>query len=280
MSGEVRPVGDLPWLIVGYGRVGQTLALLAERLDQSVAATWNRTADAAETADVPSPNPRYGALPGALAEFFDEPHLVWLTVVDDAVVSVYRQLADELAEGSIVAHTSGSLASTALDDNPSVSIASLHPLQAIADPRDAIDQLTETTWTVEGDDRAVDFVDALLAPANIEPLRIDPDDKALYHASAVTAANLLVSLFDAAVSMAEAAGIDSSDAHDMLLRLAESNLRNLTNHRPAEALTGPAARGDDATIDEHRKRLAELDDESLLEIYDVLTQRAIDELVE
>lgn len=275
-----RSLESLDWLIVGYGRVGQTLALLADQLDARVAATWNRTSGAAERARVPSPNPAFGALPDALDDFFDRPRLIWLTVVDDAVVATYDKIADHLPDGSVVIHTSGSLPSTALRCRPGIDIASLHPLAAIADPQHAITRLADVTWSIEGDEPAVDSLEELVAPAGIQPLRIDPDQKALYHASAATAANLLVGLFDAACSMAEAGGLSRDDAHRMLHRLAESSVRNLAHHSPSDALTGPVARDDQTTIARHRRQLAELDDESLLEIYDVLTRRAQNHLVE
>lgn len=269
---------ELPWLIVGYGRVGQTLGLLAAELGADVAATWNRTAHAAERASVPSPNPHHGALPEALETCFDKPHLVWLTVVDDAIPSVFAVISDHLHPDSIIVHTSGSLPSTVLADETELPVASLHPLQAVSDPRAAVERLVETYWTVEGDDRAIDYLRQLLAPAQILPTRIEPDKKTLYHASAVTAANLLISLFDAAIAIAEQADINAETARKMLVQLGRSSLDNLDDQPPSTALTGPTARGDYATIDEHRRALKALDDDSLLEIYDLLTRRALENL--
>ena len=271
---------ELPWLIVGYGRVGQTLRLLAEELDASLSATWNRSAPAAAQATIPSPTPHHGALPKALSDHLNKPHLVWITVVDDAIEPVFETLVDELHSDSIVVITSGSLASTALGQKTDLGVASLHPLQAISDPRVAVERLSRTYWTVEGDDRAVDYLRTLLAPAGIEPTRIEPGNKTLYHASAVTSANLLVSLFDAAIAMAEAADIEPLRARKMLVELGRSSLDNLAEQNPSQALTGPAARGDTATINAHRQALKDLDDDTLLEIYDLLTKRAVDNLAD
>lgn len=274
----MNPSRDLPWVIVGYGRVGQSLALLARRIDANVKATWNRTEQAANGASVSSPNPRYGELDTALTTVFKAPALVWLTVVDDAISSCFDSLVDALSPGSIIVHTSGSLPSTILNAPPDVSVASLHPLLAISDPRTALHRFSRCHWTVEGDDDAVEFIEALLAPQDIVPLRIPPQHKILYHASAVTAANLLVSLFDAAITMAETADIDADKARQMLVELGQSSLENLADRRPKEALTGPVSRGDQAVIERHRRALGDCDDPTLLEIYDLLTQRALDRL--
>ncbi|RDV39733.1 DUF2520 domain-containing protein [Bradymonadaceae bacterium TMQ3] len=267
---------DLPWIIVGYGRVGQALHLLAHQLGAHVKATWNRTEAAAHAAP-PAPGARtFGALPEALLTHLDEPALVWLTVVDDAIASTARALAPHIAPGSVIVHTSGSLASTELQPPPpGCAIASLHPLQAITEPVRAVQRFHRTFWSVEGDDRAVEHLEELLRPAGIAPQRIEPQTKPYYHAAAVTAANLLVSLIDASIDIATQAHIDPDIARTALVELAGSSLDNLNRNRPARALSGPVARGDEHTIEQHRQALANLGDESdLLAIYDLLTERA------
>lgn len=273
-----NPARSPGWIIVGYGRVGQSLKLLADRLSADVAATWNRSRSAAEQVVVPSPNARFGELPDALAPLFDEPRLVWLTVVDDAIATVFDVIADRLHPDSMVVHCSGSLPSTAMGEHTELPVASLHPLQAISDPYAAVDRFADSFWSIEGDDAAVDLLCRLVAPANIEPVRIEPDAKILYHASAAVAANLLVSLLDAAIAIAEGADIAPKTARQMLVQLADSSLDNLADTPPAEALTGPAARGDLKTIEKHRRALQRLDDESLPEIYELLTERALEGL--
>ena len=128
------------------------------------------------------------------------------------------------------------------------------------------------TWTVEGDPIAVQVAQDVLAPLEVKALAIKPEAKALYHASAVTSAGLLVSLMDAAFAMAGNAGLSALQAREMLLPLARSCIDNLERLPPNEALTGPVARGDDATLARHRRALERHAD--LLEVYEVLTSRA------
>ena len=278
MNSSPHPTVELPWVIVGFGRVGQSLRLLADELGIPVAATWNRTRAASRQAAVASPDPCYGALPDALAHTFDAPCLVWLTVVDDAIDSVFESIHRHLSPRSIAAHTSGSVASSVLSAHTDLPCASLHPLQAISTPGAAVERFSHSLWTVEGDDRAVDYLRSLVAPAGIEPVRIQPENKVLYHASAATAANLLVSLLDAAIAMAESADLDPLTARRALVQLASSSLENLADQSPADALTGPSARGDMKTIERHRRALKALDDPSLVAIYDLLTRRALEGL--
>ncbi|MEM1350207.1 MAG: DUF2520 domain-containing protein, partial [Myxococcota bacterium] len=113
-----------------------------------------------------------------------------------------------------------------------------------------------------------------MAEVDVHPLSVRSDRKVLYHASAVTAANLLVGLMDAAYAMAEAAGVDDEQVRrEMLVPLARSCVENLATKSPRDALTGPVARGDWATVARHEAALAEIDDE-LLELYVALTRRA------
>ena len=268
---------DLPWLIIGFGRVGKTLARIADHLDRRIVATWNRTASSLPRTPV-ALHSCSGALPGALQLVDDlstAPRLVWITVIDTAIAETFEQVAPHLAPGSLVVHTSGSLSSAILAGHPHLHIASLHPLQAITDPEEAFKQVGNTTWTLEGDAYGVDYLKALLKPIGIDPISIAPDNKILYHASAVCAANLLVSLFDASLAIAETAGIPTEEARSMLSALAASSVENLKTSPPAEALSGPVARGDTATIEAHRQALrTRTSDPQLLEIYDLLTLRA------
>lgn len=266
----------LPWVIVGAGRVGRALALLAEVHGATISATWNRSEDAARTTSALLGAPscaRFGEL-DVLRDVLAGPALVWITVSDDALEDVAREVADWISEDSIVLHTCGSISSEVLSQQGiRAHVGSLHPLLAIADPHEALDAMGRCTWTAEGDDLAVETAQRVLSPLGVEAMAIKPSAKALYHASAVTSAGLLVSLMDAAFAMASEAGLSAQQARQMLLPLARSCIDNLEKMSSAEALTGPVARGDEATLARHRKSLRSHPD--LLEVYEVLTRRGV-----
>ena len=81
---------------------------------------------------------------------------------------------------------------------------------------------------------------------------IDDADRATYHAAAVLASNHLVALLGQVERVAGPLGIPL----DAFLDLAEGSLANVRALGPADALTGPAARGDEATIDRHLAALS------------------------
>lgn len=269
----------IPFVIIGAGRVGQALALLANDLHIPIHAAWNQTPESSHKAQQIFTAQHF--LHGPLAtnptlhQLLKKPAIVWLTVRDDAIATTAQTLTPHIHPDSLVFHTSGSLNSTLLKSAGIQSpTASLHPLQAITAPHRARQRFSDSFWTLEGDQPATTYATQLLAKINVTPIQIQPEQKILYHAAANTAANLLTSLLDAATSMATAAGIPPLQAQTMLLNLAQSTLDNLKTQSFPEALSGPVARNDNHTIQLHQQAIATLDDPTALPIYNLLTTRA------
>ena len=84
-------------------------------------------------------------------------------------------------------------------------------------------------------------------------MKLTPGSKASYHASAVMASNLVVSLLAEACAVARDAGIDQPEKP--LVKLALGALEQVANLGALDALTGPVVRGDTATIAKHLQAL-------------------------
>lgn len=267
------------WVIIGAGRLGKMMGLMGRHLGAQICGTWNRDCQGAEeTALMLGLEPercKGGGLHEIASILKDNPDaLVWLTVVDDVIEDVASFIADWISPEQIVVHTAGSLSSQLLTQSGiNAHVASLHPLQAIADSQSGFQVMSECVWTLEGDVLAKEVLSAWMREMDIVPVQIEPKAKVVYHAAAVTSANLLVALMDAAYEMAGCAGLSREQARLMLLPLARSSLENLETKSTAEALTGPVARGDRGTVERHEEALGEQSQE-LLDIYRVLTQRA------
>jgi predicted short-subunit dehydrogenase-like oxidoreductase (DUF2520 family) len=106
----------------------------------------------------------------------------------------------------------------------------------------------------------------------MRPFELDDSRRAAYHAAASIASNFLVTLEAAAEQMAGAAGIDPEDARELLRPLVRATVENWVELGPKEALTGPVARGDDATVAAQRAAVEAAHPE-LLELFDVLVAR-------
>ncbi|MBC8365487.1 MAG: DUF2520 domain-containing protein [Actinobacteria bacterium] len=143
---------------------------------------------------------------------------------------------------TVVAHLSGAEGLDVLA--PHVRRAACHPLLSLADADRGADLLCDGAWfAVSGDPIVGELVQALGGRS----FTVDDDDRAAYHAAAVLASNHVVALLGQVERVAGPLGVPL----DAFLDLAEGSLANVRALGPADALTGPAARGDEATIDRH-----------------------------
>jgi predicted short-subunit dehydrogenase-like oxidoreductase (DUF2520 family) len=212
--------------IIGPGRAGSSLiAALGAVGCYRTTEMWDRThpiADAARGVDV----------------------LVIAT--PDAAISEVAAAVTPVP-GTVLLHLSGSLGLDALA--PHVRRASLHPLVPLPNPGiGAIRLRSGVTFAVSGDPVARSMADALGGSV------VDVDDRLRnnYHAAATIAANHVVALLGQVERVAATAGLPLR-AFSGLVRTAADDAFELGPH---DALTGPAARGDWATMDRHRSMLA------------------------
>lgn len=165
----------------------------------------------------------------------------------------------------LIGHVSGA---TPLDDVD----FSLHPLQTFTG--------AETPDVFRGIGCAVDArTEEVLATAmalaetlGAHPFRIEDTGRAGYHAAASLASNLVLAVLDAAEQVANASGIPASDARMLLAPLVRGSIENWADAGAAAALTGPIARGDEATVERQRAAIAETQPD-LLALFDELCDR-------
>ena len=150
---------------------------------------------------------------------------------------------------TVVVHLSGSLGLDALAPHP--RRASLHPLVPLPNPAIGSQRLRSgVTFAVAGDPAAR----ALASALGGVPVVVADEDRPNYHAAATIAANHLVALLGQVERVAATAGLPLS-AFAGLVRAAADDALALG---PSAALTGPAVRGDWATVDRHRAVLGAL----------------------
>jgi predicted short-subunit dehydrogenase-like oxidoreductase (DUF2520 family) len=99
----------------------------------------------------------------------------------------------------------------------------------------------------------------------MHPVQVAPVDRALYHAAASVASNFLVTLEAAAERLAADAGVERA----LLVPLVRATVENWATLGGDRALTGPVARGDEATVARQRAAVQERAPD-LLELFDAL----------
>ena len=209
--------------VVGNGRAGASFAKAMQSAGWTLVAVFGRDDDPAPAAADAS--------------------VVFLTVPDSAIATVAQRIQPGPA---VVAHVAGSLPLGVL--TPHLRVASVHPLMSLPDPdRGAARLLDRCTFAVAGDPIAWSIV-ADLGGRSVE---VADENRALYHATACVAANHLVGLCGQVQRLAALVGVPV----DAYWKLMTTTLDNVIDVGPAAALTGPAARGDWATIQRHLAHL-------------------------
>ena len=202
--------------------------------------------------------------------------VIILAVPDDAIRPLAGVLADAGTIGSqqVVLHLSGVHGQEALGPlvGSRAALGSLHPLQTISDPERAAERLKGAWAAVEGMPRAVEAAERLAQDVGLRPFRIASQAKPMYHAGAVFASNYFVVVEAVAQRLLRHAGLTDAEAWQALRPLVEGTLENLARLGPLGALTGPVARGDEATVRRHVEALTQ-DDAAL---YRVLGRAALE----
>jgi predicted short-subunit dehydrogenase-like oxidoreductase (DUF2520 family) len=231
--------------IVGAGRVGSALAAALRDAGVEVAGPLGR-----------------GGRPAGCDAI--------LLCVPDAEIAAAAEVVT--AAAPLVGHTSGATPLTALA-HTGVAAFGLHPLQTVAH---AGVRFQGASAAVAGSSpEALVFAGALAERLGMTPFEIDDDGRAAYHAAASVASNFLVTLQAAAETIAGGAGLGPEQARALLAPLVRQTVENIAELGPEAALTGPVARGDEATVAVQRAAVEEAAPE-LLDLFDELVRRTRD----
>jgi predicted short-subunit dehydrogenase-like oxidoreductase (DUF2520 family) len=172
--------------------------------------------------------------------------------VPDAEIATAAEVVT--AAAPLVGHTSGATPLTALA-HAGVPAFGLHPLQSFA--HDGVRFEGAGAAVAGTTPEALAFAVTLAERLRMRPFEIDDEGRAAYHAAASVASNFLVTLEAAAEAIAEGAGLDREDARELLAPLVRQTVENVADLGPERALTGPVARGDEATVAAQRAAVAD-----------------------
>lgn len=171
----------------------------------------------------------------------------------------------------LIGHTSGATPLAALNQ-PAIGAFGLHPLQTFVG-NDPPERFHGVSCAVAGTTPpALSAARGLADVLGMRAFEIRDADRAAYHGAACISSNFLITLQWAAEELAHGAGIDGSNARAMLVPLVRATVDNWAELGPAQALTGPVARGDQATVAEHRAAIERIAPH-LLSMFDVLVDR-------
>jgi predicted short-subunit dehydrogenase-like oxidoreductase (DUF2520 family) len=113
--------------------------------------------------------------------------------------------------------------------------------------------------------RALAIAEELASRLGMRATTVADEDRAAYHAAASIASNFLVTLEGAAERLAASAGVE----RELLAPLVRAAVENWARLGAEPALTGPIARGDEATVARQRDAVAERTPD-LLAVFDAM----------
>jgi len=232
--------------IVGAGRVGTALAAALRKRGLAVEGPVGR-----------------GEVPAGC-------DAIVLCVPDSEIAAASETV---VGAGRLVGHTSGAtpLSAMAATEKAGAALFGLHPLQTFAHGAGP-EGFEGAGCAVAGSTPpALEFAAALARRLGMTPFEIDDEGRAAYHAAASVASNFVVTLESAAESIAAGAGLEPEAARALLAPLLRRTVENVAEVGPSEALTGPIARGDHATVEAQRAAVAEAAPH-LLDLFDELVR--------
>ena len=225
--------------IVGRGRLGNALAVALREAGFEPGGPLGRGAD--------------GAGAG----------VVLLCVPDGEIADA----AASVAPGPIVGHCSGATGLEVLSPHEAFS---LHPLMTVTaeGAGSAGAAFAGAGAAIAGSTpRALRVAADLAAALQLNAVEVAAADRAAYHAAASIASNFVITIEAAAERLADSAGLERT----MLVPLVRQTVENWARLGAPRALTGPVARGDEATVALQRQAV-EARAADLLPLFDALVQ--------
>jgi predicted short-subunit dehydrogenase-like oxidoreductase (DUF2520 family) len=241
--------------IVGAGRLGRALGRSLRRLGWRIGAVVTRSGAHSRAAvrAIGAGQP-FATLTSAVMDA----DVILLATPDDVLADVARQLArlaGRKCGGKIVLHGSGALDNSVLRALARCGAAtgSIHPMQTFTN--NSRPNLQGVIFAIEGDARARRAAGAIARSLGGVPVPLASGSKPAYHAAGTLVAGHALALTEAAAQMLIKLGFTRPHAVQTLLPLMRQMLDNFEKHGPRAAWTGPASRGDYATVKKHRRAL-------------------------
>lgn len=218
-----------------------------------------------------------------------------LCVSDAALGEFVDQLAAELAEkddgrranvarhGDAVFHTLGARGSSLLAPLAALGFAvgKLHPLVALPPGESSLERCAQVwsgAWfATSGTHGALAGIEQLVGWLGAHQLATPDEDSAAerVHAAAALLSGGLVALFDTALgALVAEPSLVRAQARAALGHLLSSTVHNLEGAEPADALTGPTARGAADVVQRHLESLRHVDPEAAA-AYRLLARRML-----
>jgi predicted short-subunit dehydrogenase-like oxidoreductase (DUF2520 family) len=234
--------------LIGPGRAGTTIALGLLDLGWEVVGVAGRGPDAASTTSAAA---CLASTPALVSSVARGAALVIVATPDRAIDQVLLAAEPGIEPGALVIHLAGSRGIDAfgplLERRAGLRVGAMHPLQSFPSTTVGLERLAGAWAAVAGDAAVADLARSL----GMRPFELADVDRGRYHAAAVVASNHLVAL----LGQVERLAASCSVPFEAFAPLVLGSVQNAFAIGPASALTGPVARGDLTTVEQHLRDL-------------------------
>ncbi len=234
--------------LIGPGRAGTTIALGLIEQGWTVVGVGGRAPDAPSTTSAAA---CLSSRPALVSEVARGAALVLVATPDRAIEQVLLTAEPAIEPGALVVHLAGSRGLDVfvplLERRTGVRVGALHPLQSFPSATAGLERLAGAWAAVAGDRAVADIARSL----GLRPFELADADRGRYHAAAVIASNHLVAL----IGQVERLAATCSVPLEAFAPLVLASVQNAFALGPAVALTGPVARGDLSTVEQHLREL-------------------------
>ena len=241
---------------IGAGKVGFSLGKYLSVNGMTLSGYFSRSRSSAEEAAGFTDS----AVFDSTCELLAESDVIFITVPDGTISSVFSQLKGRGISGKTICHCSGAMtANEAFGELSSLGAygCSIHPLFPVSSRYESYKELKDAFFCLEGDTEAVETWKELFTGFG-NPVRvISGDTKKEYHAACAISSNLVCALAAESIGLMEKCGFSEEEALAALSPLAVANIKKVFSAGPVNALTGPVERCDISTVKKHLDCLPE-----------------------
>jgi len=241
--------------IIGAGKVGCAFALALAYKEVRVLGAFSRSRESAEYL-----NKRLNLSSLKISSVRDLVNIsdtLLITVPDSEIPNSVSEILAECdrndLEGKVFMHCSGSATSLLLKplEAAGAYIGTLHPAQTFPEKENSWKSMFSIYFGYEGSTEARKCAKTIVEKLGGIMLDLKAETKPLYHAAACVISNYTATLAHFAGELMEAAGINREAGMIAFSPLFSSTVKNIYDLGSVAALTGPIARGDAVTIEEH-----------------------------
>ncbi len=254
MSAPAPPLDGFVFALAGPGRVGASLAHWAVAAGARLRAVAGRPGSDRAVALARELDARAVALESLASSDCD----LLLVALPDADLAAAAATLAARRQAPVALHVAGALGASVLAPLRAAggAVGSLHPLRAFAAVEPDPAAARGVFFAIDGDPAALALARRLATALGGVAGEVPESVRPLYHFAATLVAGGATTLVAAALDLAARAGVPAA-ARDGYAELARGALEAaLAATDPADAITGPAARGDLATWERQVAALA------------------------